>query len=704
MALDMEQLRRMFYEECRENLEVLEDILLNLDPTQVEKDLIDTIFRAAHSIKGGAATFNLLDISEFTHTVEAYLDKVRNGELVMSRESVDVLLRSCDGIRLLLEGHEAGEPVETGRLQHVSDELAQLLESDDGESVASSSNEPNDLVSTSEPAAPPLSEEESGPADDAGVWQVVFRPHPTIFYSGNDPLRILRELKELDEQAQLRCDASQLPDIQALDPELCYTHWTITLSSSVDKAQIEEIFEWVEDECDLDIASLAPPAQTAEAAGTEEKPTVIAPVEVVNENAQATPAAKPATRSNKNDSAVTSIRVDIDKVDNLINLVGELVITQSMLAEIGNDFSIDKLEKLKAGLDQLLQNSKDLQEHVLNIRMLPMSFAFSRFPRLVRDLCGRLGKEVDLQIHGEHTELDKTVLERIVDPLVHLVRNGIDHGIEMPDVRQQQGKASFGTLTLNAFHQGGSIIIEVKDDGAGIHCDRIWQKAIEKKVLPADSRREEMSDKQIVNLIFAPGFSTADQVSDISGRGVGMDVVKRNIEELGGHIEVDSQQGQGSTFTISLPLTLAILDGQLVKVAGEVYVIPLLTIIESIQIDPRHIKHAAGGVELYRLREENIPILRLQQEFAMGHSREFRSKILCVVEAAGTRVGLLIDELLDQQQVVIKSLESNYQKVSGISGATILGDGSVSLILDVQGLITNFLKRRAESGNSGIAA
>ncbi len=401
---------------------------------------------------------------------------------------------------------------------------------------------------------------------------------------------------------------------------------------------------------------------------------------------------------------MTSIRVDIDKVDNLINLVGELVITQSMLAEIGNDFSIDKLEKLKAGLDQLLQNSKDLQEHVLNIRMLPMSFAFSRFPRLVRDLCGRLGKEVDLQIHGEHTELDKTVLERIVDPLVHLVRNGIDHGIEMPDVRQQQGKASFGTLTLNAFHQGGSIIIEVKDDGAGIHCDRIWQKAIEKKVLPADSRREEMSDKQIVNLIFAPGFSTADQVSDISGRGVGMDVVKRNIEELGGHIEVDSQQGQGSTFTISLPLTLAILDGQLVKVAGEVYVIPLLTIIESIQIDPRHIKHAAGGVELYRLREENIPILRLQQEFAMGHSREFRSKILCVVEAAGTRVGLLIDELLDQQQVVIKSLESNYQKVSGISGATILGDGSVSLILDVQGLITNFLKRRTESGNSGIAA
>ncbi|HAS6346426.1 TPA: chemotaxis protein CheA [Vibrio vulnificus] len=705
MALDMELLRRMFYEECRENLEVLEDILLNLDPAQVEKDLIDTIFRAAHSIKGGAATFNLLDISEFTHTVEAYLDKVRNGELVMTRESVDVLLRSCDGIRILLEGHESGEAVESDSLAGVSQELAQLLLGNDSNS-SDALGETSDNEVESQAAIAPFETETS--ATTTSQWQVKFRPHPTIFYSGNDPLRILRELNELDEHAQLTCDTSQLPDIQALDPELCYTHWFITLSGEVEKSQIEEIFEWVEDECDLEITAL-PAVSTYIEQETPTTPTVQPEREV----AQTEPttvvadAAKPVSRSSKNsksDSAVTSIRVDIDKVDNLINLVGELVITQSMLAEIGSDFSIDKLDKLKAGLDQLLQNSKDLQEHVLNIRMLPMSFAFSRFPRLVRDLCGRLGKEVDLQIHGEHTELDKTVLERIVDPLVHLVRNGIDHGIEMPNEREQKGKPSFGTLTLNAFHQGGSIIIEVKDDGAGINCDRIWQKAVEKKVLPADSRREEMSDKQIINLIFAPGFSTADQVSDISGRGVGMDVVKRNIEELGGHIEVESLHGQGSNFTISLPLTLAILDGQLMKVAGEVYVIPLLTIIESIQIDPNYIKHAAGGVELYRLREENIPILRLQHEFDMGNSREFRSKILCVVEAAGTRVGLLIDELLDQQQVVIKSLESNYQKVPGISGATILGDGSVSLILDVQGLITTFLKRRAESGNSGMAA
>ncbi|CSB34238.1 chemotaxis protein CheA [Vibrio cholerae] len=385
-------------------------------------------------------------------------------------------------------------------------------------------------------------------------------------------------------------------------------------------------------------------------------------------------------------------------------MVGELVITQSMLTELGNDFSMDKLDKLKAGLAQLLQNSKDLQENVLNIRMLPMSFAFSRFPRLVRDLCGRLGKKVDLQIQGEQTELDKTVLERIVDPLVHLVRNGIDHGVEMPDVRLAKGKPETGVITLKAFHQGGSIIVEISDDGAGIDCDKLWRKAVEKGVLEPQTQRSDLTDKQIINLIFAPGFSTAEQVSDISGRGVGMDVVRRNIEELGGQIEVDSELGRGSRFTISLPLTLAILDGQLVKVADQVYVIPLLTIVESIQINTASVKHAAGGIELYRLREENIPILRLQDELAMGRSGSLEKRLICFVESAGHRVGLLVDDLLDQQQVVIKSLESNYAKVAGISGATILGDGSVSLILDIPGLIAHFMKRSSSSTTKGKAA
>ncbi|QXO15673.1 chemotaxis protein CheA [Vibrio ostreae] len=721
MALDMEQLRKMFYEECRENLEVLENVLLHLDPQQADDETINTIFRAAHSIKGGAATFNLLDISEFTHSVEAYLDLVRNHQTQLSSNSVDVLLKSCDMIRELLHGHEQGSPCDTAMTHQVGLELSALLKGTEHQTGQSGQQAATPLRSGSDSSA------HSAP----GEWQLQFVPHRELFFSGNDPLRILRELQQLDPQCQLDVDSRALPELLELEPELCYLAWRIRLSAALEESDIREIFEWVEDECDLHlnrIASELPGSEDmaagdndAQGAASSLTPVVntagdLTPVGLVEEGAKvatpdvstaakvsaapilaAEPAVKAAVKPAKSESSVTSIRVDIDKVDSLINLVGELVITQSMLTEIGNDFSMDKLEKLKSGLAQLLQNSKDLQENVLNIRMLPMSFAFSRFPRLVRDLCGRLEKKVELKIEGENTELDKTVLERIVDPLVHLVRNGIDHGIEQPHQRLQAGKSETGCVELKAYHQGGSIVIEVKDDGAGIDCERIWRKAVEKGVLPADSRREDISDKQVMSLIFAPGFSTAEQVSDISGRGVGMDVVKRNIEELGGHIELDSELGRGSHFTINLPLTLAILDGQLVKVGQEVYIIPLLTIIESIQINPACVKLASGGVELYRLREDNIPILRLQDELEMGASGPLDKRLLCFVEAAGNRVGLLVDELLDQQQVVIKSLESNYAKVAGISGATILGDGSVSLILDIQGLITNYLKRRSQT-------
>ncbi|MDC5838972.1 chemotaxis protein CheA [Vibrio europaeus] len=694
MALDMEQLRKMFYEECRENLEVLEDVLLNLDPTQVEEESINTIFRAAHSIKGGAGTFNLLDISEFTHNVEAYLDLVRNNERSLSAETIDLLLKSGDCIHSMLEGHELGNEVNVALKEEVGLKLAELL----GEA-------PTDTADVQ-----PEQNQEATSSNSNQPWSITFSPHPEMFFSGNDPLRILRELKDLDESCQIIADTTKLPEIDDIEAELCFLSWTAELDSSVEEAQIQEVFEWVEDECDLTIEKAsAPQAEDASsdivenaAEQTKAESVESAASEVANTGKSKEP--NKSTKVAKSDSNVSSIRVDIDKVDSLINLVGELVITQSMLTEIGNDFTIEKLEKLKTGLDQLLQNSKDLQENVLNIRMLPMSFAFSRFPRLVRDLSSRLDKQVDLQIKGEQTELDKTVLERIVDPLVHLVRNGIDHGIEQPQQRLDAGKSEMGTIGLNAYHQGGSIVIEIKDDGAGLNCDKLWNKALEKGVLAAESRREEYSDKQIMNLIFAPGFSTAEEVSDISGRGVGMDVVRRNIEELGGHIEVESALGEGSCFTISLPLTLAILDGQLVRVGGEVYVIPLLTIVESIQIDPNCIKLASGGIELYRLREENIPILRLQDELEMGNSEGLEQRILCFVEAAGNRVGLLLDELLDQQQVVIKSLESNYSKVAGISGATILGDGSVSLILDIQGLITNFLKKASETTHKGVAA
>ncbi|MCG9596377.1 chemotaxis protein CheA [Vibrio sp. Isolate25] len=690
MALDMEQLRKMFYEECRENLEVLENVLLNLDVTSLEQESINTIFRAAHSIKGGAATFNLFDISEFTHSVEAYLDLVRNNERELTAETVDLLLKSGDCIQSMLEGHELGRAVDTELQKEVSAQLQRLL----GAEAINSEPESGSLMSSLENNDEALSDA----SGNAGDWLVTFEPHPEMFFSGNDPLRILRELKDLHPSCVITVNTDFLPEIEAIEAELCYLRWQASLDAAVEEENIREIFEWVEDECELGIELVSQSPDSVESSPEEE---IMAQQAAPPSLATTEPKSPKAAKS---ETSVSSIRVDIDKVDGLINLVGELVITQSMLTEIGNDFTIDKLEKLKVGLAQLLQNSKDLQENVLNIRMLPMSFAFSRFPRLVRDLSNRLEKQVDLQIQGEQTELDKTVLERIVDPLVHLVRNGIDHGIEQPQTRLERGKPEQGVIKLNAYHQGGAIVIEIKDDGAGLDCDKLWNKATEKGVLAPDARREDISDKQIMNLIFAPGFSTAEEVSDISGRGVGMDVVRRNIEELGGHIEVESELGVGSCFTINLPLTLAILDGQLVKVGGEVYVIPLLTIVESIQIDTSCIKLASGGIELYRLREENIPILRLQEELEMGKSGALDERILCFVEAAGNRVGLLLDELLDQQQVVIKSLESNYSKVSGISGATILGDGSVSLILDIQGLITNFLKRTSDSAHSGLAA
>ncbi|NVD08634.1 chemotaxis protein CheA [Vibrio sp. JPW-9-11-11] len=691
MALDMEQLRKMFYEECRENLSVLEEILLNLDVEQVDDESINTIFRAAHSIKGGAGTFNLLDISEFTHSVEAYLDLVRNHQRQLTQQTVDLLLKSGDCIHNMLEGHELGNDVDKALQQQVTQSLVALL---DDASTAESRHD--DAQTSVEPSSPAQECEQP--------WHLRFVPHQDMFFSGNDPLRILRELNELDAECHIDADTSALPELDVLEAELCFLSWSATLPAHIEEDQIREIFEWVEDECDLILERVESSDSQSVQAPQSLADTALTPSDSQRKSDDAPSGGKATAKNIKPESSVSSIRVDIDKVDSLINLVGELVITQSMLTEIGNDFSLDKLDKLKTGLEQLLQNSKDLQENVLNIRMLPVSFAFSRFPRLIRDLSSRLDKQVELKIKGEHTELDKTVLERIVDPLVHLVRNGIDHGIEAPALRVEKGKAAAGTIELNAYHQGGSIVIEISDDGAGLDCNKLWGKALEKGVLPPESRREEFSDKQIMNLIFAPGFSTAEQVSDISGRGVGMDVVRRNIEELGGHIEVESELDVGSRFVISLPLTLAILDGQLVKVGGEVYVIPLLTIVESIQIDPASIKLASGGIELYRLREENIPILRLQDELEMGDSGALDQQLLCFVEAAGHRVGLLLDELLDQQQVVIKSLESNYSKVSGISGATILGDGSVSLILDIQGLVTNFTHRTNDAAHNGMAA
>jgi two-component system chemotaxis sensor kinase CheA len=367
-------------------------------------------------------------------------------------------------------------------------------------------------------------------------------------------------------------------------------------------------------------------------------------------------------------------------------MVGELVITQSMLGQIGADFTFDKVSKLQEGLQDLERNVQVLHESVMQVRMLPISFTFNRFPRMVRDLSRQLNKKIDLVVKGEQTELDKTVMEKIGDPLVHLLRNSLDHGIETPAERVKAGKPETGVVSLNAFHQGGNIIIEINDDGAGLPKEKILAKARKNGIIGPDVG---LSDEQINDLIFQPGFSTAEVVSDVSGRGVGMDVVRRNIQELGGHVSVKSAEGVGSTFSISLPLTLAILDGQLVRVGNQVYIFPLVSIVESLSVDMKQVSTVAGTCDLLRLRDEYIPIIPLYEAFGIEpDSRNLEKSLIVVVESENTKVGLVVDELQAQQQVVIKSLETNYQSVQGISGATILGDGTVSLILDIGGIVT----------------
>jgi two-component system chemotaxis sensor kinase CheA len=522
----------------------------------------------------------------------------------------------------------------------------------------------------------------SDAAKEQATWHINFAPHSNLLMAGNEPVRLFRALSEFGELS-VRVNVDKLLPFTELTPEDLYLSWELELTGEVTQSQIADVFEWVEDECDLSIEAVVEQAEQADSAAETASTT------------QPVAATKAATKTKKVAEAA-SIRVGIDKVDEIINLVGELVITQSMLDQAGEDLeeqaeaqgdnkNAETLVRLRNGLVQLERNTRELQEGVMRIRMLPISFVFSRMPRLVHDLSSKLDKKVELLVAGEETELDKTVMENIGDPMVHLVRNALDHGIETPEIRLAAGKPETGTLKLNAFHKGSSIVIEIKDDGAGINKQKVLAKAIEKGVISAD---DPLSDDEINNLIFAPGFSTADVVSDVSGRGVGMDVVKTSISKLGGSVSVTSEEGKGSLFTIRLPLTLAILDGQLVTVGNESYVIPLIAIIESLQVDRANISVVAGKAEVYKLREHYIPIIRSRAVFGLADdNRDLHNSLMVVVEVDGSPAGIIVDDLQGQQQVVIKSLETNYRKVETMSGATILGDGTVALIWDVNGMV-----------------
>ncbi|AHK15321.1 chemotaxis protein CheA [Thalassolituus oleivorans] len=694
MSVDLSQFHQVFFEESFEGLDIMESQLVDMSPETVDDEIVNTIFRAAHSIKGGAGTFGFMPVSEFTHVVETLLDEIRAGKRAMESEYIDLFLQSVDCLREMLGAMQAGNAPETARPAEIKVAFEAILN-----------------------AGAPKAKNEEVASDGVNAesemigWRIEMRPHIDMLRTGNEPFRMFRELRDVVGEEYLNVEAhlENLPEFTSINPEECYIYWTLTINTPANIDYIRAVFEWVEDDCDIEYheihnenAELSKPTDIA-VESPEISSDAVDSVDAASSEPVAPPAAKSASpKATAKNAESSSIRVSIDKVDSLINMVGELVITQSMLGQLGQDFDMSRLAKLQEGLSQLEQNTRELQESVMKIRMMPISFAFSRFPRLVRDLGNQLSKKVNLVTLGENTELDKTVMEKIGDPLVHLVRNSLDHGLETTEQRIANGKSEEGTITLNAFHQGGNIVIEVADDGAGLNEQRILDKAKQKGLVPEN---QVLTPEEIHQLIFLPGFSTADVVSDISGRGVGMDVVRRNISALNGTIEVRSQRGIGSTFIIRLPLTLAILDGQLVKVCDETYIFPLVSIVESIQVNRRSLSHITGSQYVMQLRDEYIPILRLDGIFGLRKDEpEPEELMLVVVEGDNEKIGVVVDDLMGQQQVVIKSLEQNYEKVLGVSGATILGDGTVALIIDISGLGKTLDQMKKRSRKSERAA
>ncbi|WP_036249058.1 chemotaxis protein CheA [Methylobacter sp. BBA5.1] len=696
MSIDMAQFHQVFFEECFEGLEAMESGLLNLDTGDIDSEAINVIFRGAHSIKGGSGTFGFSNVADFTHIMETLLDEMRDGRRQVTQAAIDVLLGSVDCLREMITAIQQEQDVDETRVA----EQKSALEVELYGSEASVEPSPvNHSIAMETPVA--MSEPAPAQQHEHQGYEIAFTPYLTLLQTGNDPVRMFRELAELGELTA-SVNVQDIPDFYELNPEACYLAWDLKVAGDIAEDEVNEIFDWVKGDCELEIQSLAAkpvkdpvahiPAIDAETlSNTPEsgisEPAAISPPPVTEDavNKMAPQKAEPEPAKTVTKSSST-IRVDTAKIDTLINMVGELVITQSMLSLVGEHFAMNKESQLKSGLAQLERHTRELQQSVMNIRMLPISFVFSRFPRLVHDISSKLGKKIELKLVGENTEVDKAVVELINDPLVHLIRNSLDHGIEMPADRIAAGKPETGTIELRAYHRGGHIVIEIIDDGRGLNKDKIKAKAIEKGLI---DKHSTLTDKQVFELIFLPGFSTAEQLTDISGRGVGMDVVRKNIQELGGNIEITSELDKGTTISIHLPLTLAILDGQSVAVGDEIYIVPLVSIIESINITEKMLNRVAGKGETFRLRNEYIPIIRMHEIFNVQTAKasQLAEGIIVVVEGQGMRCGLFVDDLLGQQQVVIKSLEANYKRVEGISGATILGDGSVALILDIPGLV-----------------
>lgn len=675
----MQVFRQTYLEESFEGLAAMESNLLTLPEGTPDTEVVNTIFRAAHSMKGGAGTFGFSELIHLTHILETLLDEMRSGKRNVTSENREALLQSVDVLRIILDAYQDNQPIDMTPVKAMEQRLEAIL-NHGAQSLATTSNTNN--TATDQP--------------ELIGYQIHLSPSDDYFTSGIDLLKLLHELSRIEGAERTHIKA-RLNEGNPLQVEHCLISFNVVIDGEVELADINEVFEWLdEDSCHISISPIYRNGDSSTGV-TVEASTATSGVVVATEAPTAltqqtavTATAPAATNNGAPRAAVatgekqeSSIRVSISKIDQMVDMVGELVIAQSMLSRFGllaDQLNAPWADELKEGLVDIERHTRAMQESVMSIRMMPISFAFNRMPRIVHDVSAKLEKEIELVMEGENTEVDKTVLEKLTDPLVHIIRNSVDHGIEKPDVREAKGKARKGTVRLSAFHAGGNIVIQIKDDGAGIRLDKVRQKAIDAGIL---TEHQVITEKENIDLIFHAGFSTADEVTDISGRGVGMDVVRRNIRELGGTIEVQTEQNLGSIFTIRLPLTLAILDGQLAKVGDETYIFPLASIVESVLPAEDNIK-SVKGTYLYRLRDVYIPIVRLNTFFNRPVGKtELTQGLLVVVENGDKRFGVFVDSLESQQQVVIKSLDTNYRKVNGISGATIMGDGRVAMILDL---------------------
>ena len=671
MHVDMNQFYQVFFDETEELLAEKERLLLEIDLDDPDSEDIDAIFRAAHSIKGGASTFGLTDMAEVTHVMETLLDEIRTGRKTLTDELVDAFLLAKDVLKMLRDGHKYGTEVDVEAQREVMERL---------EMLAHESGLP------AEHAASPRPKKKPGPKKPLVSYEIKL---PVM---ESDQVDLLAEeietLGKVEKEItpdghavlQLVSEASQ-DDVMSivlfmLEPDDVSVTGTVLSTPDDEEGEEGALTDEERGYGFFDNITLADQGDSAAADLTV--------TEVKKRQAKDESRARRAARAPSSASGSSSMRVGVDKVDQLINLVGELVITQAMLQQQTSTLDPMANQRLLDSISQLSRNSRDLQQAVMSMRMMPMDYVFSRFPRMVHDLAAKLGKKVEIVTAGAATELDKGLIERIIDPLTHLVRNSVDHGVEMPDVRQASGKSETGKLFLSASHQGGNILIEVSDDGAGLNREKILEKAASSGLAVSDT----MTDTDVWNLIFAPGFSTAEVVTDVSGRGVGMDVVKRNITELGGYVDIRSSRAMGTSLSVYLPLTLAILDGMSIRTGDEIYILPLGYVVESLQPHEKDIKEVRGRGKVIKVRGEYLTYLSLAEIFdVIPHARTPSEGIAVILEADGMRAAFLVDELVGQQQVVVKNLETNYRKVPNISGATIMGDGEVALIVDVSSLL-----------------